>query len=97
MDIYGYPPYQYNQSDDLAKQMFAQQALASSVPNPYNRGTQEPHIMPVPTGTPWNVQGIPWTTESPPNLVQFTAQTPEPKISPVVHCKRKSLDIEPPM
>lgn len=95
MNIYGFPPYQYSQSDELAKQMFAQQALASSVP--YNHGTQGPHTMPAPTGAPWNVQSIPWSMQSPPNLVQFTAQTPETKVTPVVHCKRKSLDIEPPV
>lgn len=95
MNIYGYPHYQYSQSDELAKQMFAQQALASSVP--YNHGTQEPHTMPIPTGSPWNVQSIPWSMQSPPNLVQFTAQAPEAKVTQVVHCKRKSLDIEPPV
>ncbi|XP_026488840.1 uncharacterized protein LOC113395472 [Vanessa tameamea] len=94
MDIYGYPPYQYNQPDELAKQMFAQQALASSAA--YDRETPGPHLMPVPTGTPWNVQSLPWSLHSPPNLVQFTAQTPEDaKITPLVHCKRKSLDVEP--
>lgn len=94
MDVHYYPQYQYNQSEELAKQMFAQQALASS--STYNRETSEPHLMPVPTGTPWNVQSLPWSLHSPPNLVQFTAQTHEqPKASPVLHCKRKSLDVEP--
>ncbi|CAH0402785.1 unnamed protein product [Chilo suppressalis] len=93
MDIYGYHAYQYNQSDELAKQMFAQQALTSSLP--YNRGS-EPHSMPPPTGTPWNMQGIAWGLQSPPQLVQFTAHTSgEIKISPMIHCKRKSLDVEP--
>ncbi|KAL4711864.1 hypothetical protein ACJJTC_006033 [Scirpophaga incertulas] len=94
MDIYGYPAYQYNQSDELARQMFAQQALASSMP--CNRGITEPHVMPAPTGTPWNMQGISWGLQSPPNLVQFTAQSfNDPKVTSVVHCKRKSFDIEP--
>ncbi|CAD0204446.1 unnamed protein product [Chrysodeixis includens] len=93
MDIYGYAGYPYNQSDELAKQMFAQQALAV----PFNRGTQEPHVMPAPSGSPWNVQGLPWGMSSPPQLVQFTGQhlALEQKISPVIHCKRKSLDVEP--
>lgn len=97
MDIYGYPAYQYNQSDELAKQMFAQQALASSLP--YNRDNPGAHVMPAPSGAPWNVQGLPWGLSSPPQLVQFTAQPPqfEPKMTPVVHCKRKSLDVEPVM
>ncbi|CAG9791402.1 unnamed protein product [Diatraea saccharalis] len=96
MDIYGYHAYPFNQSDELAKQMFAQQALASSLP--YNRGA-EPHTMPPPTGTPWNMQGIAWGLQSPPQLVQFTAQPPvgEVKISPVIHCKRKSLDVVDPV
>ncbi|XP_023948625.2 uncharacterized protein LOC112053450 [Bicyclus anynana] len=95
MDIYGYPAFPYNQSDELAKQMFAQQALAS--PGPY-RGIPEAHNMPAPTGAPWNVQNLPWSMQSPPNLVQFTAETPaEAKVSPVIHCKRKSLDVEPPV
>ncbi|CAH2093819.1 unnamed protein product [Euphydryas editha] len=93
MDVY-YPQYQYNQSEELANQIFAQQALASS--SSYNRGTPEPHLMPVPTGAPWNVQGLPWSMHSPPNVVQFTAQNPEQsKAAPVLHCKRKSLDVEP--
>lgn len=95
MDIYGYPAYPYNQSDELARQMFAQQAFAAQ--GPY-RGIPVPHNMPAPTGAPWNVQGLPWSMQSPPNLVQFTAQAPlETKASPVLHCKRKSLDVEPVM
>ncbi|XP_028172947.1 uncharacterized protein LOC135082308 [Ostrinia nubilalis] len=95
MDIYGYSAYPYNQSDELAKQMFAQQALASSLP--YNQQNPGPHVMPAPSGAPWNVQGLPWGLSSPPHLVQFTAQPLpiEPKMSPVIHCKRKSLDVEP--
>ncbi|KAF9417320.1 hypothetical protein HW555_005536 [Spodoptera exigua] len=95
MDIYGYPGFSYSQSDELAKQMYAHQALASSIP--FNRALAEPHAMPAPTGTPWNVQGLPWGMPSPPQLVQFTGQPQimEPKISPVIHCKRKSLDVEP--
>ncbi|CAH2259668.1 jg24295 [Pararge aegeria aegeria] len=93
MDIYGYTAFPYNQSDELSKQMFAQQALAN--PGPY-REIPEGHNMPAPTGTPWNVTSLPWSMQSPPNLVQFTAQTPtEMKVSAVVHCKRKSLDVEP--
>ncbi|OWR54995.1 hypothetical protein KGM_206882 [Danaus plexippus plexippus] len=92
MDIYGYSSYPYNQSDELAKQMFAQQALASSV-----RGMEQPHDMPAPSGSPWNVQGIPWSMQSPPNLVHFTAQTPDTKVTTIVHCKRKSLDVDPPI
>ncbi|XP_022127079.1 uncharacterized protein LOC111001447 [Pieris rapae] len=94
MDIYGYAAYQYNQSDELATQMFAQQALASSVQYPdSHRGLpgQEAHTMPVPTGTPWNVQSLPWSLQSPPNLVHFTAQMEKP----LLHCKRKSTDSEP--
>ncbi|CAH1641192.1 unnamed protein product [Spodoptera littoralis] len=96
MDIYGYAGFPYNQSDELAKQMYAHQALASSIPY-NNRALAEPHTMPAPTGTPWNVQGLPWGMPSPPQLVQFTGQPQlmEPKISPVIHCKRKSLDVEP--
>ncbi|XP_021182403.3 uncharacterized protein LOC110370772 [Helicoverpa armigera] len=95
MDIYGYPGFPYNQSDEMAKQMFAHQALASSIP--FNRALAEPHAMPAPTGAPWNVQGLPWGMSSPPQLVQFTGQhlNSEQKISPVIHCKRKSLDVEP--
>ncbi|CAG5044362.1 unnamed protein product [Parnassius apollo] len=94
MDVYKYPPYQYGQSDELAKQMFAQQALSSG--QPYNRTVQEPHAMPVPSGAPWNVHGVSWGMPSPPQLVQFTAQTSlEPKSTSVLHCKRKSLDLEP--
>lgn len=95
MDVYGYPPYQYNQSDDLAEQIFAHQALASSIP--YHREMPEAHVMPEPSGAPWNVQGIPWGMQSPPHVVQFTGHPPhiEPKLSPVAHCKRKSLDVEP--
>nr|BBB06882.1 hypothetical protein [Pieris brassicae] len=47
--------------------------------------------MPVPTGTPWNVQSLPWSLQSPPNLVHFTAQMDKP----LLHCKRKSTDLEP--
>ncbi|XP_045771251.1 uncharacterized protein LOC123871457 [Maniola jurtina] len=93
MDCYGYPAFPYNQSDELAKQMFAQQALASR--GPY-RGIPGAHDMPAPSGAPWNIHGLPWTMQSPPNLVQFTAQTPTiTKVTPIVHCKRKSLDLEP--
>lgn len=97
MDIYGYPAFQYSQSDELAKQLFAQQALASA--EPYNRDIPEPHAMPAPSGAPWNMQGLPWGLNSPPQLVQFTGQPSQipPKISPVIHCKRKSLDVEPVM
>ncbi|CAK1541587.1 unnamed protein product [Leptosia nina] len=97
MDIYGYPSYQYNQSDELAKQMFAHQALASTMhyPNPSHGvpgvQVQEVPALPAPTGTPWNVQNLPWSLQSPPNLVHFTAQTDKP----LIHCKRKSTDIEP--
>lgn len=97
MNIYGYPGIPYNQSDELAKQMFAHQALASSMP--FSRGMSEPHAMPAPTGVPWNVQGLTWGMSSPPHLVQFTGQHPamDQKIGPVIHCKRKSLDVEPVM
>lgn len=97
MDIYGYPAYQYNQSDELAKQLIAQQALASSAP--YNRDIPGPHEMPAPSGAPWNMQGLTWGLSSPPQLVQFTGQSQliEPTITPVIHCKRKSLDVEPVM
>lgn len=97
MDIYSYPPYQYGQSDELAKQMFAQQALSSGLP--YQRTGQEPHTMPAPSSAPWNVQGVPWGTNCPPQLVQFTAQTPllQPQSTAVLHCKRRSLDVEPVM
>ncbi|CAF4884304.1 unnamed protein product [Pieris macdunnoughi] len=94
MDIYGYAAYQYNQSDELATQMFAQQALASSVQYPDSHRAipgQDVHTMPVPTGTPWNVQSLPWSLQSPPNLVHFTAQMDKP----LLHCKRKSTDLEP--
>nr|XP_013189607.1 unnamed protein product [Amyelois transitella] len=107
MDVYGYPPYQYTQSDELAKQMFAHQALSSSVA--YNQEMRSPHVvpgpsvmpgpstMPAPSGAPWNMQGLPWGMQSPPTLVQFTGQNPqlESKIYPLVHSKRKSLDVEP--
>lgn len=94
MDIYGYPGYPYNQSDELAKQMFAQQALAV----PYNRGIQEPHVMPAPSGAPWNAQGVTWGLAAPPHLVHFTALHPEVEQKfPQLHCKRKSLDVEPVM
>ncbi|KAI5635492.1 hypothetical protein NE865_11761 [Phthorimaea operculella] len=92
MDVYGYPSYQYNQADELTKQILAQQALATSVP--YNRSMSEPHNMPAPSGGPWNVQGMPWGMPSPPPVVQFSAPV-EPRLPPVVHSKRKSLDIEP--
>ncbi|XP_026740293.1 uncharacterized protein LOC113502796 [Trichoplusia ni] len=92
MDIYGYPGYPYNQSDELAKQMFAQQALAV----PFNRGIQEPHVMPAPSGAPWNAQGVTWGLAAPPHLVHFTALHPEVEQKfPQLHCKRKSLDVEP--
>lgn len=96
MDVYGYQSFQYNQSDELAKQMFAQQALASV---PFTGGMSEPPSMPAPSGAPWNSQGLPWGLPSPPQLVQFTAQPPpmELKVPPVIHCKRKSLDVEPAM
>ncbi|XP_026755110.1 uncharacterized protein LOC113515148 [Galleria mellonella] len=95
MDVYGYPPYQYSQSEELTKQMFAQQAMGTSLP--YSRDISGPHVMPVPSGIPWNMQGLPWGMQSPPHLVQFTAQTPnvETKITSVIHCKRKNLDVEP--
>lgn len=97
MDIYGYQAYQYNQSDELANQMLSQQPLSSSVP--FGRPASEPHYMPAPSGSPWNVQSIPWGLTSPPQLVQFTGQNQGllPKISTVPHCKRKSLDVEPPI
>lgn len=97
MDVYGYPPYQYTQSDELTQQIFAHQALSSSAP--YHREMSGPSVMPAPSGTPWNMHGMPWGMQSPPHLVHFTAQTPplENKISPLVHCKRKSLDVEPAM
>ncbi|XP_059052539.1 uncharacterized protein LOC131847093 [Achroia grisella] len=96
MDVYGYPPYQYSQSDDLNRQMFAEQSMVSNS-MPYNRDISSPHVMPVPSGIPWNVQGLPWGMQSPPHLMQFTAQTPPPgaEVTPVIHCKRKSLDVEP--
>lgn len=56
----------------------------------------EPHIMPVPSGGPWNMQGLSWGSHSPPQLVQFNAQVPQqPRFSTIMHCKRKSLDPEP--
>ncbi|XP_072934489.1 uncharacterized protein [Epargyreus clarus] len=93
MDVYGYPSYQYSQSDELAKQMIAQQALAP----PYNnRPGQEPHFMPAPSGAPWNYQRLPWGVPTQPSLVEFTAQQSlDMKPTPVIHCKRKSLDVEP--
>lgn len=96
MDVYGYP-YHYGQSEELAKQMLAQQALAAATPFP--REVSEPHIMPVPPTSPWNSRGLSWGLASPPQVVQFTAQTPfkDSKIGPIVHCKRKSLDVEPVM
>ncbi|KAM3963864.1 uncharacterized protein ACR2FA_001898 [Aphomia sociella] len=95
MDVYGYAQYQYSQSDDLSKQMFTEQAMGSTIP--YNREISGPHVMPAPSGIPWNMQGMPWGLQSPPQLMQFTAQTEslEPKPTPVIHCKRKSLDVEP--
>ncbi|CAH2052021.1 unnamed protein product, partial [Iphiclides podalirius] len=97
MDVYRYPPYQYGQSDELAKQMLAQQALSTGTGLPYHRTGQEPHTMPAPSSAPWNVQGVPWGMTSPPQLVQFTAQTSalESQPTPVLHCKRKSFDVEP--
>ncbi|KAJ0173037.1 hypothetical protein K1T71_011213 [Dendrolimus kikuchii] len=96
MDVYGYQMYQYNQSDDIAKQMLARQAqqLSSQLPD---REFTEPHTMPAPSEAPWNVRGLSWGMPSPPQLVQFTASplAIEPKYSPVIHCKRKSLDVEP--
>lgn len=96
MDVYGYHSYQYNQSDELARQMYTQQALATSLP--FSRDIER-HPMPEPSGAPWNAQGLPWGLSSPPQLVQFTAQTTttDSLVSPVVHCKRKSLDVEPVM
>ncbi|KAG6446879.1 uncharacterized protein LOC115441366 [Manduca sexta] len=87
MDVYGYSLYQYNQSDELVKQMFNQPGY----PN-----LPEPHVMPAPSGAPWNIQGLSWGMPSPPQLVQFTAESQElePKL-PVVHCKRKSAEVEP--
>ncbi|GBP64874.1 hypothetical protein EVAR_49806_1 [Eumeta japonica] len=95
MDIYDFQSWQYNHSDELAKQMFAHQALGT--PFPY-RGTDGGAVMPVPTGTPWNMQGIPWGMPSPqPSLVQFTAPHHQelPKVTSVLHSKRKPVDIEP--
>ncbi|XP_075983965.1 uncharacterized protein LOC142981751 [Anticarsia gemmatalis] len=91
MSVFGYPSYPYNEPDDMGKQVFDQLVLSP------NRGIQEPHVMPAPTGAPWNVQGIPWGLQSPPQLVQFTAQQSleDRKLSSAIHCKRKSLDIEP--
>lgn len=96
MDLYGFYanncPYPYDQTDELAKQMYAQQALASSVP-----------FTPVPennmAGGSWNSRGLTWGMQSPPHLVQFTGQTPfnNNKLGPVLHSKRKSLDLEPVM
>ncbi|XP_038215235.1 uncharacterized protein LOC119834796 [Zerene cesonia] len=96
MDVYGYPMYQYNQSDELAKQMFAHQALSSTMqyPSTSNRGMSESAALPPPTGAPWNIQGLTWSLQSPPNLVQFTAQTPVDS-KPIIHCKRKGTDLEP--
>lgn len=102
MDVYGYSAYPYNQSDELAKQTFAQQTLGSTVPY-NNRMLPEPHVMPVPTGAPWNLQGVSWGMPSPPGLVHFTAagrqafNAEEQRISPLIQCKRKSLDVEPVM
>lgn len=95
MDVYGYTSYPYNQSDEVANQMYAQRAMSSNLPFP--RSIQGPHSMPAPPGTPWNIQGLPWGLQSPPQLVQFTAQPPEPDINPVVHSKRKSLDVVEPV
>lgn len=96
MDIYGYPSYQYNQPDELSKQMFAQQALASTAHFPPTEPVSS--AMEMPTSTSWNAQGLSWGMPSPPQVVQFTANSfPDGKFNPVVHCKRKSLDFEPPM
>lgn len=96
MDVYGYNAYLYNRSDELAKQMYAQQALST-----YNRPA-EPHAMPEPSGAPWNAGQLSWGLPSPPQLVQFTGQPLEPQPGPsylnYAHCvqrKRKSLDVEP--
>ncbi|KPJ00069.1 PREDICTED: uncharacterized protein LOC106117634 isoform X2 [Papilio xuthus] len=97
MDIYRYPPYQYGQSDELSKQMFAQQALSSGLPYQRPGTSHEPHSMPIPSGAPWNIQGVSWGLPSPPQLVQFTGQ-PQLEAKPshaILHCKRKSLDVEP--
>ncbi|XP_045503509.1 uncharacterized protein LOC123700359 [Colias croceus] len=96
MDVYGYPMYQYNQSDELAKQMYAHQALASTMqyPSTSNRAMNECAAMPPPTGARWNIQGLTWSLQSPPNLVQFTAQT-QVDSKPIIHCKRKGTDLEP--
>lgn len=97
MDIYGYNAYVYNRSDELAKQMYAQQALAT-----YNRPA-EPHAMPEPSGAPWNSGGVPWGFASPPQLVQFTGQSLESETQPgfsystIAHCKRKFKDAQPAM
>ncbi|KOB74022.1 Uncharacterized protein OBRU01_09659 [Operophtera brumata] len=92
MDVYGFYgadcSYPYNPSDELAKQMFEQQSLASSVP--FSPGNN----MPMPLGNPWNSRGLAWGMQSPPALVQFTGQAPF-KDDKIVHCKRKSLDVEP--
>lgn len=102
MDVYGYGPWQYTNSDDLSNQMFAQQALGSGIP--YNRNVPEAHAMPAPSGAPWNPQGIPWGMPGPqPHLMQFTAQTHHPPTTvsevpkPLLHCKRKPVDMEPVM
>ncbi|KAG7303471.1 hypothetical protein JYU34_011991 [Plutella xylostella] len=97
--VYGYNPYQYNHSEDLGNQMYAHQALSS----PFSRAEAGPAVMPVPSGAPWNVQGLPWGgAGAAPGLVTFTGQAPAAPLpgqcqalTPVVHTKRKSLDIEP--
>ncbi|XP_041972477.1 uncharacterized protein LOC121728372 [Aricia agestis] len=97
MDVYhGYPTYQYNQADEIAKQMYGHQGLPGLPPQVSCPRISEPHNMPAPTGSPWTGQSLPWSLQSPPQLVQFTAQS-EPKITSVPHCKRKSLDVEPPI
>lgn len=99
MDVYGYTPYSYNQTDELGKPPFGQQVLPSPIPDS-NREVPEPHTMPAPTGAPWNAQGMSWGMPSPPELVYFTAahslQYHDGRLSPVKNCcKRKSLDDEP--
>lgn len=93
MDVYGFYgadcSYPYNPSDELTNQMLAQQqSLASSVP--FSPGNN----LPMASGSPWNSRGLTWGMQSPPQLVQFTGQAPF-KDDKIVHCKRKSLDVEP--
>ncbi|KAI8442256.1 hypothetical protein MSG28_005826 [Choristoneura fumiferana] len=57
---------------------------------------REAHIMPTPSGAPWNMQGLSWGSHSPPQLVQFNAEVPvQPRFTSIMHCKRKSLEPEP--